>query len=43
LKAKGMQVNTVDKEAFRKATEGIYKELADVFPPDLVRRIRETR
>jgi tripartite ATP-independent transporter DctP family solute receptor len=43
LKSKGMQVNTVDQDAFRKATESIYKDLADVFPPDLVRRIRETR
>jgi len=43
LKAKGMLVNTVDKEAFRKATEVVYTELADIYPPELVRRIRETR
>ncbi len=43
LKSKGILVNTVDKEAFRKATEVVYKEMADVYPPDLVRRIRETR
>ena len=43
LKAKGVFVNTVDQEAFRKATEVVYRELADVFPPDLVRRIRDTR
>jgi tripartite ATP-independent transporter DctP family solute receptor len=43
LKSKGVVVNTVDQEAFRNATEVVYKELADVFPPDLVRRIRETR
>jgi len=36
-------VNTVDKEAFRKATEVVYTELADIYPPELVRRIRETR
>jgi TRAP-type transport system periplasmic protein len=43
LKAKGMIVNTVDQEAFRKATDVVYKEMADVYPPDLVRRIRDTR
>ena len=43
LKAKGILVNTVDKDAFQKATEVVYKEMADVYPPDLVRRIRETR
>jgi TRAP-type transport system periplasmic protein len=43
LKSKGMQVNTVDKDAFRKATEVVYTEMANVYPPDLVRRIRETR
>jgi len=43
LKSKGVLVNTVDQELFRKATEVVYKEMADVFPPDLVRRIRETR
>ncbi len=43
LKAKGILVNTVDKDAFQKATEVVYREMADVYPPDLVRRIRETR
>jgi tripartite ATP-independent transporter DctP family solute receptor len=43
LKDKGMLVNTVDQEPFRKATEVVYTELSSVFPPDLVRRIRETR
>jgi len=43
LKSKGIVVNAVDKEAFRKATEVVYTDMADVYPPDLVRRIRDTR
>lgn len=43
LKSKGMQVNTVDREPFRKATEVVYREMSDVYPPDLVQRIRETK
>ena len=43
LKSRGMIVNTVDREPFRTATEVVYKEMSDVYPPDLVRRIRETR
>jgi TRAP-type transport system periplasmic protein len=43
LKEHGMEVNEVDREAFREATEPLYEQLANVFPPELVQRIRETR
>ncbi len=44
LKAAGMVVNEVkDREPFVEATKSVYDQFADIFPPELVKRIRETK
>jgi tripartite ATP-independent transporter DctP family solute receptor len=44
LQAAGMLVNTPkDRGAFVEATKGVYDQLADTFPPELIKRIRETK
>ncbi len=44
LKAAGMVVNDVkDREAFVEGTKSVYEEFANIFPPDLVKRIRDAK
>lgn len=44
LKAAGMVVNEIkNRDPFVEATKGVYDQFADIFPPDLVKRIRETK
>ncbi|RMX08823.1 DctP family TRAP transporter solute-binding subunit [Corticibacter populi] len=43
LKAEGMAVNTVDREAFAQAVEPVYKEYNRRFDPKLIERIRNTQ
>ena len=41
LKAKGMKVNDVDKAAFKKAVQPVWKNYESVFGKDLVNLVRE--
>lgn len=41
LKAKGMQINKPDLEAFREASKPVYKDWESVFGVDLISRIKE--
>jgi TRAP-type C4-dicarboxylate transport system substrate-binding protein len=41
LKAKGMKVNEIDKAAFQKAVQPIWKEYESVFGKDLIDLVRE--
>lgn len=44
LKSKGMIVTEKpDVEAFRKATTTVYEAMADVVPPALVKKIKDTK
>lgn len=44
LRAGGMVVNEIkDKAPFIEATKTVYEQFANVFPPELVKRIRETQ
>jgi TRAP-type transport system periplasmic protein len=44
LKASGMLVNEIkDKGPFVEATKSVYDQFADIFPPELVKRIRDTQ
>jgi len=44
LKAAGMTVNEIkDKGPFVEATKGVYDQFASIFPPELVKRIRDTQ
>jgi len=44
LQAAGMVVNEIkDREPFVEATKSVYDQFADIFPPDLVKRIRDTK
>jgi len=44
LQAAGMLVNSLkDRGAFVEATKVVYDQFADTFPPDLIKRIRETK
>ena len=44
LKAGGMVVNDLkDKAPFVEGTKGVYDQFANIFPPELVKRIRDTQ
>jgi len=44
LQTSGMVVNEIkDKAPFVEATKNVYEQFADIFPPELVKRIRETK
>ncbi|HHY48006.1 MAG TPA: TRAP transporter substrate-binding protein [Firmicutes bacterium] len=44
LKEKGMIINEIkDKEPFIEATKSVYDQFSNVFPPELIKRIRETK
>ena len=44
LQAGGMVVNEIkNKEPFVEATKSVYEQFADVFPPEMVKRIREAK
>jgi TRAP-type transport system periplasmic protein len=44
FKAYGMVVNEIkDRAPFVEATKSVYEQFANVFPPELVKRIRETK
>lgn len=44
LKASGMVVNEIkNKEPFVEATKGVYEQFSTIFPPELVKRIREVK
>ena len=44
LKEKGMIINEIEnKQPFVAATKVVYDQFSDVFPPALIKRIRETK
>jgi len=44
LKAGGMVVNDIkDKAPFVEGTKGVYDQFANIFSPELVKRIRDTQ
>lgn len=44
LKANGMLVNEIkDKGPFVEATKSVYDQFANIFPPELIKRIRDTQ
>jgi tripartite ATP-independent transporter DctP family solute receptor len=43
LKAKGMQINEVDFEAFQKAVKPVHEKFAARFGPDLIKQVLETK
>ncbi len=44
LKGAGMQVNEIkDQMPFIEGTKSVYEQFADIFPPELVKRMRETK
>lgn len=43
LKAKGMQINDVDFEAFQKAVKPVHDKFAARFGPDLIKQVLETK
>jgi len=44
LQTAGMVVNEIkNREPFVEATKGVYDQFADIFPPEMVKRIRETK
>ena len=43
LKEIGMKINTPDKEVFRKATQAVYDEYADIYDKDIINSILEAQ